>query len=45
MRTVWIGSDYGFAILLDKSASENHTHNSTIGPLLVTLHHVIFLNY
>ena len=27
--TVWIGSEYGFFILLDESASESHTENST----------------
>ena len=26
---VWIGSEYGFIILLDESASESHTQNST----------------
>ena len=28
MSTVWIGFEYGFVILLDESASENHTQNS-----------------
>ena len=29
VSTVWIGFEYGFAILLDESASESHTQNST----------------
>ena len=29
VSTVWIGSEYGFAILLDESASDSHTQNST----------------
>ena len=29
VSTVWIGSEYGFSILLDESASESHTQNST----------------
>ena len=29
VSTVWIGSEYGFVILLDESASESHTRNST----------------
>ena len=29
--TVWIGSEYGFVILLDENASESHTQNSTRG--------------
>ena len=29
VSTVWIGSEYGFVILLDESASESHTQNST----------------
>ena len=29
VTTVWIGSEYGFVTLLDKSASESHTQNST----------------
>ena len=29
VSTVWIGSEYGFVILLDEGASESHTQNST----------------
>ena len=29
VSTVWIGSEYGFVILLDESASEIRTQNST----------------
>ena len=29
VSTVWIGSESGFVTLLDESASENHTQNST----------------
>ena len=29
VSTVWIGSEYGFVTLLDESASESHTQNST----------------
>ena len=29
VSTVWIGSEYGFVVLLDESASESHTQNST----------------
>ena len=29
VSTAWIGSEYGFVILLDESASESHTQNST----------------
>ena len=32
VSTVWIGSEYGFVILLDESASESHTQNSTRTP-------------
>ena len=32
VSTVWIGSEYGFVILLDESASESHTQNSTHSP-------------
>ena len=28
VSTVWIGSEYGFVILLDESASESHMQNS-----------------
>ena len=31
VSTVWIGSEYGFVTLLDESASESHTQNSTRG--------------
>ena len=29
VSTVWIGSEYGFVTLVDESASESHTQNST----------------
>ena len=29
VSTVWIGSEYGFVTLIDESASESHTQNST----------------
>ena len=29
VSTVWIGSEYGFVILVDECASESHTQNST----------------
>ena len=29
VSTVWIGSEYGFVILLDESAAESHAQNST----------------